>query len=147
MSSSKIQEGHKKYFREIFNLQANDDRKIDYNGLLEIFSMVDFHPNEKQHEEFKQLFEHKEFIDFNEFLKIFTLKSNDYYTKTDVMNAFRLLSKEYEKPGYIKVDRVWEILKEMGLKEIEIVHLTTQLQDLEKEDGMFNFEDFVNDSF
>ena len=63
------------------------------------------------------------------------------------MNAFRLLSKEYEKSGWIKVDRVREILKEMGLKEIEIVHLTTQLQNLEKEDGMFNFEDFVNDSF
>ena len=147
MSGSKIQEGHKKYFREIFNLQANSDGKINYDGLLKIFEMVDFHPNEKQHEEFKGLFENKEFINFTEFLKIFTLRSNDYYTKTDVMNAFRLLSKEYEKSGWIKVDRVRDILKEMGLKEIEIVHLTTQLQNLEKEDGMFNFEEFVNDSF
>ena len=109
--------------------------------------MVDFHPNEKQTEEFKSLFEKSEWIDFEQFLKIFTLRSNDYYNEVDVKNAFRLLSKEYERPGWIKVERVVEILKEMGLKEIEVVHLTTQLQNLEKEDGMFNFEEFVKDSF
>ena len=147
MSTSKIQLGHRKYFREIFNLKCSEDKKINYAGLIEIFEMVDFHPNEKQTEEFKSLFEKSEWIDFEQFLKIFTLRSNDYYNEVDVKNAFRLLSKEYERPGWIKVERVVEILKEMGLKEIEVVHLTTQLQNLEKEDGMFNFEEFVKDSF
>ena len=146
MSTSKIQSGHRKYFREIFNLQAVD-KKINYEKLLAIFEMVDFTPNDKQTEEFKALFEKSEWIDFEQFLKIFTLRSNDYYNEVDVKNAFRLLSKEYDRPGWIKVERVNEILKEMGLKEIEIVHLTTQLQNLEKEDGMFNFEEFVKDSF
>ena len=43
---TKISEMDKKYFREIFNLHAEDD-KISYEGLQKIFEMVDFKPNEK----------------------------------------------------------------------------------------------------
>ena len=60
-----------------------------------------------------------------DFLKIFTLKSNNYYNEVDVKNAFRLLSKEYDSPGYIKISRVKEILAEMGLSDIEIAQLTS----------------------
>lgn len=42
----KISEMDKKYFREIFNLHAKDE-KIDYPALCRIFEMVDFKPNEK----------------------------------------------------------------------------------------------------
>lgn len=49
---SKISEMDKKYFREIFNLHARDE-KIDYEALCRIFEMVDFKPNEKQEAEFK----------------------------------------------------------------------------------------------
>lgn len=42
----KISEMDKKYFREIFNLHAKDE-KIDMQGLANIFEMVDFKPNEK----------------------------------------------------------------------------------------------------
>ena len=48
---TKISEMDKKYFREIFNLHAQDD-KINYEGLQKIFEMVDFKPNDKQNEEF-----------------------------------------------------------------------------------------------
>ena len=69
----------------------------------------------------------------------------------DVKNAFRLLSKEYEKPGYIKLDRVKEILAEMGLDDVDIIQLTNQLES-QCEDGpdgskMFNFEEFVKSAF
>ena len=64
---TKISEMDKKYFREIFNLHAKDD-KIDYEGLQKIFEMVDFKPNEKQNEEFKAMFVKKPEIGFNEFL-------------------------------------------------------------------------------
>ena len=60
-------------------------------------------------------------INFNEFLQIFSLKSNNQYNQTDVMNAFRLLSKEYDRPGWIKLDRVKEILAEMGLEDVDII--------------------------
>jgi hypothetical protein len=43
--TSKISVLHKNYFREIFNLHA-EDGKITYQGLLNIFEMVDFKPNE-----------------------------------------------------------------------------------------------------
>ena len=75
----------------------------------------------------------------------------------DVKNAFRLLSKNYDsdKPGMIKIERVKEILTEMGITDLEIVQLTTQLQGLCDSEGYFNFEnfaqnfviDFVKDAF
>lgn len=58
----------------------------------------------------------------------------------------QLLSKEYEKPGWIKLDRVKEILAEMGLEDVEILQLTNQLNSL-CENGMFNFEEFVKSAF
>ena len=110
--------------------------------------MVDFKPNEKQDEEFKAMFEKTSEIGFNDFLQIFSLKSNNQYNKIDVLNAFRLLSKEYERPGWIKIDRVKEILAEMGLDDVDIIQLTSQLENRCKEDdGMFNFEEFVEDAF
>ena len=61
---SKISEMDKKYFREIFNLHAKDE-KIDYEALCRIFQMVDFKPNEKQDAEFKQMFVKKDLLGFN----------------------------------------------------------------------------------
>ena len=49
------------------------------------------------------------------------------FNSTDVKNAFSLLSREYDKPGMIKLDRLKEILAEMGITDLEIVQLTTQL--------------------
>lgn len=61
---SKISEMDKKYFREIFNLHAKDE-KIDYEALCRIFEMVDFKPNEKQEVEFKAMFAKKDLLGFN----------------------------------------------------------------------------------
>ena len=52
------------------------------------------------------------------------MKGNAKYNEVDVKNAFRLLSKEYDKPGMIKLERVKEILAEMGLQDVEILQLT-----------------------
>ena len=86
-------------------------------------------------------------MNFRQFLDIFSLRSNPEFDQTDVKNAFRLLSKEYVREGMIKLDRVKEILTEIGISDLEIVQLTTQLQPLVKEDGYFNFEEFVNSAF
>ena len=92
--------------------------------------MVAFKPNEKQNEEFKAMFATKQDINFKEFLSIFSLKSNNQYNEVDVKNAFRLLSKEYTRPGWIKIERVKEILTEMGLSDVDIIQLTNQLNSL-----------------
>ena len=77
-SNTKINALDKKYFREIFMLHADPaDQKIDYEKLEQIFVMVDFKPNDKQKEEFKAMFEKSSKINFNEFLQIFSLKSNN----------------------------------------------------------------------
>jgi len=64
VGKSKISEMDKKYFREIFNLHAKDE-KIDYAALCRIFEMVDFKPNEKQEKEFKAMFLKKDLLGFN----------------------------------------------------------------------------------
>ena len=52
---------------------------------------------------------------------MFSLKSNPQFSEVDVKNAFRLLSKEYDKPGMISLARVKEVLTEMGITDLEIV--------------------------
>jgi len=86
-------------------------------------------------------------LSFTEFLTIFSLKSNSQFNETDVLNSFRLLSKEYDREGMIKIDRVKEILLEMGINDLEVTQLTTQLQSLQDSDGYFNFEEFVKSAF
>ena len=84
--------------------------------------MVGFDPNPKQQQEFTEMFaQHNGSLNFNEFLNVFSLKSNPQFEKTDVKNAFRLLSKEYVHENMIKLDRVKEILTEMGITDMEIV--------------------------
>ena len=80
-------------------------------------------------------------------MNVFSLKSNPQFQEVDVKNAFRLLSKEYDKPNKIRLERVKEILTEMGITDLEIVQLTTQLSGLCDAEGYFNFEDFVRDAF
>lgn len=154
-SKTRISDMDKKYFREIFNLNAIDDQgnqtgenrdKLNHEGLKKIFEMVGFQPNEKQSAEFEELFAKKPLLTFNDFLNIFNLKSSKEFNEVDVKNSFRLLSKEYEREGWIKLDRVKEILTEMGVTDMEVVQLTTQLNAL-TEDGYFNFEEFVKDAF
>ena len=62
-------------------------------------------------------------------------------------NAFRLLSKEYVKDDMIKLERVKEILTEMGLTDMEVVQLTTQLTSLCDDQGYFDFNTFVSSAF
>jgi len=87
--------------------------------------MVGFTPNEKQKQEFEEMFQKKSALSFNEFLSIFSLKSNSQFNEIDVKNSFRLLSKEYEKDGFIKLERVKEILLEIGVPDLEVIQLTT----------------------
>ena len=80
-------------------------------------------------------------------MDIFSLRNNAEFDQVDVKNAFRLLSKEYNHENKIKLDRVKEILTEIGCSDLEIVQLTTQLQGLVEDDGYFDFEKFVNSAF
>ena len=73
-----INEVDKKYFLDIFNLNARVDpisnqKKINFEGLIKLFEMVGFQPNEKQKAEFQRMFDgqkNKE-MTFDNFLKIF----------------------------------------------------------------------------
>ena len=154
----RITDQDRMYFKEIFNLEAkvmdgkDSQMRIDLDALERIFKMVGFEPNAKQSEEFGQMFKqshHPGTLNFVEFMQVFSLKSNPEFQEVDVKNAFRLLSKNYEseRPNQIKIDRVKEILTEMGITDLEIVQLTTQLQGLCDTDGYFNFENFVRDAF
>ena len=146
-NNSRIDERDKKYFREIFEMNTNKDGRIDLAGLNAIFEVVGFVPNDKQNREFEEIFAKKPEIDFKGFLDIFSLKSSDQFDKVDVKNAFRLLSKEYEKENKIKVGRIKEVLAEMGLGDLEIVQLTTQLNSMADSEGYIDFNEFVDSAF
>ena len=103
-----------KYFREIFHLNAevhpgHAERRIDFEGLLKIFDMVGFVPNPKQKQEFKDMFiSHDPTVDvvtmnFRSFMQIFKLHTNSFDI-IDTKNSFRLISKEYEEDGMMKLD-------------------------------------------
>ena len=79
----RITDMDRKYFREIFNLEArvyqgkDSNERIDYDALQRIFKMVGFEPNRKQTQEFETMFEQSAgTLNFNEFLNVFSLKSN-----------------------------------------------------------------------
>lgn len=68
----------------------------------------------------QKIFNKKELIDFNEFLKIFNLKLTDY-TFNDVSNAFKLLAKDDDK--YIPLDKIKKILGKNSMQEKDIEFL------------------------
>ena len=127
-SAPRITDLDRNYFKEIFKLEAKtidgQKERIDEEALGKIFSMVGFEPNDKQQREFSEMFvHHNGSLNFNEFLNVFSLNSNPQFNQVDVKNAFRLLSKEYDsgRQGQIKLERVKEILTEMGITDMEIV--------------------------
>ena len=58
-----------------------------------------------------------------------------------------MLSREYERPGMIKLDRVKEFFAEIGVTGKDMIQLTLQLEPLCDQDGYFNFEQFVSSAF
>ena len=72
-----------------------------------------------------KIFNKKDLIGFDEFLKIFNLKLTDY-TFNDVTNAFKLLAKDDDK--YISLEKVKKILSKNGLAQKEIEFLIHQLE-------------------
>ena len=59
----RINDMDRKYFQEIFNLEArvypgkDSAMRIDYDALQRIFNKVGFEPNRKQTQEFQTMFE------------------------------------------------------------------------------------------
>jgi len=80
--SLEIKTLHKQAFREIFNLVAEKDGRMNKTGLSGLFRIIDYNINDMV----SKLFAKKETINFEEFMKIFQLKLPDY-TTTDVKNA------------------------------------------------------------
>ena len=79
----RITDQDRKYFKEIFNLEArvipgkDQNMRVDHAALIRIFKMVGFEPNLNQSKEFAQMFEQSgDTLNFNEFLNVFSLKSN-----------------------------------------------------------------------
>ena len=66
----------KKYFRMIYEFQANEHDRLTHEGLKTIFSQVDFKPTDAEEKEYEQMFAKKNDISFGDFLNIFSLKGN-----------------------------------------------------------------------
>lgn len=88
-----------------------------------------------------KIFNKKELIGFDEFLKIFNLKLTDY-TFNDVSNAFKLLAKDDDK--FLSIEKVKKILAKNGLGVKEIEFLTHQLEPFTDAQKRVNYKDFLN---
>ena len=112
---------------EIFKLEARNwpNNRVNMRGLMSIFKTVGFEPNQKQISVFQELLDANDgSINQHMFLTVFDLKKNKGFKEIDVRNAFRLMSREYDRPGWVSIARVREFFYEMGLSELEIVQLT-----------------------
>ena len=141
------------HFRQIFNSMAVDQKapvpRVTQEKLEKIFEMVDFHPNEILQREISGWFsrqkETEREISYEQFMKLFSLRSNPAVKQADVKNAFRMLCKDYgEKDNLIHKNRIKEILEEIGLDSVEVSSLVAQLETDFTKDGFLNFEDFVD---
>ena len=130
----------RKALREVFDLVAKEG-KIDKDGLEEIFKLIDYNITEKQSNELhNRLFNKKERIVFEDFLKIFNLKMVDY-SATDVRNAFKLIAKDDDK--YIPLSTLKGILEKSNMAEMDLVFLMNQLNPYTDNNGLINFQDFL----
>jgi len=136
-----ISHSQKQAFREIYKLVAGESQKLDKEGLNQIFKLIDYQVSEKQLQDFHQkLFNKKDTIDFNEFMKIFSLKMNDY-TATDVRNAFKLIAKDDDQ--LIPLSKIKDIMQKNGMSEMEILFLTNQLMAHTDSDGNLKYQEFL----
>eukprot|EP01017_Pseudomicrothorax_dubius_P032717 TRINITY_DN430_c0_g1_i1.p1 TRINITY_DN430_c0_g1~~TRINITY_DN430_c0_g1_i1.p1 ORF type:complete len:145 (-),score=46.27 TRINITY_DN430_c0_g1_i1:118-552(-) len=135
-----INSTHRVALEEIFKLCAKEG-KLNKEGLEQMFTMIDYKlPEDQMAEIYVKLFSKKEWVSFEDFLKIFQLKLTDY-TLTDVYNAFRVLAKDDDK--YIKLSKIKKILEEHNLTEIEVIFLTNQLLPYTDGKGNVDFNEFL----
>ena len=140
--SLEIKTAHQGPFKEIFNLIAKKDGtgKMDRAKLAELFQTIDYKLTEEQFNEMANtLFQKKDQVQFDDFLKIFNLKLTEY-SVVDVRNAFRLIAKDDDK--YIPMEKIKKILEKQGMSEVEILFLTRQLEPY-SEGGKINYGDFL----
>jgi calmodulin len=139
--SLEIKTLHKQAFREIFNLVAEKDGRMNKTGLSSLFRIIDYNINEDQFNDMvSKLFAKKDTINFEEFMKIFQLKLPDY-TTTDVKNAFRLLAKDDD--NFIPAAKIKKILDKHGLSDVEIQFLMRQLDKFTDGQGRVNYNEFL----
>ncbi|KRX07948.1 hypothetical protein PPERSA_10336 [Pseudocohnilembus persalinus] len=138
--SFEIKTNHKQAFKEIFKLIAKDSDTINRDGLKELFKTIGYQTDQFD-EMADKIFKHKDSrINFDEFMKIFNLKMNDY-SFNDVCNAFKLLAKDDDQ--YIPLEKVRNILSKNGLEESEINFLVQQLEQFTDSQKRVNYKQFL----
>lgn len=138
--SLELKSEQKKAFYEVFKLVAQNE-KIDKKGLSELFKIIDYKLTEEQHLEIvNRLFVKKDWISFEEFLRIFTIKLNDY-TPVDVKNAFRLLAKDDD--NFLSGKKIRKMLEKNGVDSSEVDFLMKQFEPFTDTNGRVNYNEFL----
>ena len=66
--------------KEIFKLEQDEDRKVDYDALMRIFAIAGFEPNTRQIAVFKEVLEaNNGSMNSHQFLSVFDLKKNQNF--------------------------------------------------------------------
>ena len=148
-SACELTKEDKAYFRDLFNLYATKDtQKISHESLYKIFELIGFRPTPSYDAELRDCFDKKPEVNFVDFLSLLTCKHlQPTMNPIDIMNSFRFLSKEYTREGWIKFDRVLEIVDACYGDDAERELMLGRLEKLQDSDGYIDFETFVKLSF
>jgi Ca2+-binding EF-hand superfamily protein len=95
--SLKLNDKNRETIRQVFNLKANKDGRLDKEALAEIFEMIGYELSPEELTEIQNmLFEKRETIGFRDFLDLFKLRLNDL-TKDDIKSAFKVLARDNDE--------------------------------------------------
>lgn len=139
--SLKLSDTNRDTIRQVFNLHAKDGR-LEKEGLEEIFKMIGYNVTHEQLEQIKQtLYQKRDTITFDQFLKLFSLQLNDLTTH-DIKAAFRVLAKDDDK--YIPLALIKKIIEEnSGLCESDAFFMINQIMQYANQSGQINYEELL----
>ena len=137
----RLSETNRETIRQVYNLHAKDGR-LDKEGLEEIFKMIGYNITQEQLEDMKNtLFQKRDAIGFNDFLKLFSQQQNDLTTH-DIKAAFKVQAKDEDK--YIPLALIKKIIEEnSGLNESDAFFLINQIMQHSTNDGKVNYVELL----
>lgn len=140
--SLKLSETNRDTIRQVYNLHATPDGRLDKQTLGDLFNTIGYITSMDELEEIKEfLFLGKSSITFEQFLKFFTLGLSSSQTR-DIRQAYRILGKDDDK--YIPADTLKKLIEENShLSDHDICFIINQMMVYSDKQGLINYDDFL----
>ena len=137
--------GNKIHYRDIFNLYAKQG-KITKDKLREMFELVQLHPSAEEMEKYINIvFENRENATLDDFLKLFKMRCvSQEYTSEEIRKGFLLLS---DADKNLHISKIEELIKSHVTEPKEQEFLIDHMRHFTNENGIVDYNEFINSSF